>query len=367
MYSLINTNFIVPVIHSYTSYEDSIASLQHETILRSSIWTERIYMINMDEPDYIYTSDGTHIYLKNLTNGETKIIYTNKKITYLKHEYYVKFNDKNENNNISTNVDNLSSNNMSITINEKKNKNVKFITDDVMRIENDNHNTNTITNTECVIKENKDDNIKENEDDIKKNEDPNIKENEDDIKKEEIIKMIEEANDLYQKELLNIKRLELNLKTYDAKLKKLEKTKKDNIINEIIRTQSEYRTWKKIKYNLKNDTDESNILKPIEELNESNDVVPILFLSKYNYIDKIQSNPYIQKIFDEINHIDLNDLYANNELPNDDIVQFCNKYMKLSKELHYHFNDHEWNYLENEMNLNSTNKLGSNITTSTKI
>jgi len=150
-------------------------------------------------------------------------------------------------------------------------------------------------------------------------------------------------------------------------LKKLEKTKKDNIINEIIRTQSEYRTWKKIKYGIKDDSDESDVLKPIEELEESNTVVPILFLSKYNYIEKIQNNESIRKLLDEINQLNLNDLYSDNSLPNEKIFQFCNKYMKLSKELHYHFDDHEWNYLENEMNLNSTNKLGSNVISSNKL
>ena len=176
--------------------------------------------------------------------------------------------------------------------------------------------------------------------------------------------MIEEVNDLYQKELSNIKRLELNLKTFENKIKKLEKVKKDNIINEIIRTQSEYITWKKIKYGIKED---SEILKPINELEETNTIVPILFLSKYNYIDKIQNNEYIKILLDRINCLKLNDLYADNKLPDDDIIMFCNKYIKLSKELHYKFDDHEWNYLENEMNLNSTNKLGSNIISSSKI
>ena len=189
-------------------------------------------------------------------------------------------------------------------------------------------------------------------------------------KKEEILKMIEEVNDLYQKELSNIKRLELNLKTFENKIKKLEKVKKDNIINEIIRTQSEYRTWKKIKYGIKEDSEdfeESEILKPINELEETNTIVPILFLSKYNYIDKIQNNEYIKILLDRINCLKLNDLYADNKLPDDDIIMFCNKYIKLSNELHYKFDDHEWNYLENEMNLNSTNKLGSNIISSSKI
>lgn len=90
-------------------------------------------------------------------------------------------------------------------------------------------------------------------------------------------------------------------------------------------------------------------------------------MSKYNYIEKIQNNESIRKLLDEINHLNLNNLYADNSLPNENVIQFCSKYMKLSKELHYYFDDHEWNYLEDEMNLNSTNKLGSNIVSSNKI
>lgn len=39
----------------------------------------------------------------------------------------------------------------------------------------------------------------------------------------------------------------------------------------------------------------------------------------------------------------------------------------MSKELHYQFDDHEWNYLESELNLNSTNKISPNVVLSNKI
>jgi len=345
MYLLINTNLLIPKIKHFNSLNESMEELQYETILRNQDWNNKIYVVKKNEQDFIYSSDGKNIYLINLTNYEKKHIYTYKKSDYNGNKYWIKYNtlSKQDNNEIIQDIKII--NNMNLVINDKKKQNVIF--DDtnnnllkIQQIEELTDNNSTI--------------------DIEKDEINNAK-------KYEMIKMIEEVNELYQKELYNIKKIELNLKTFDSKLKKLEKTKKDNIINEIIRTQSEYRTWKKIKYCIKDDLNEVAILKPINELEESKSTIPILFLSKFNYIEKIQNNESIKKLLNKINLLNLNDLYTNNILPTDDIVQFCNKYMKLSKELHYHFDDHEWNYLENEMNLSSTNKLGSNVITSSKL
>lgn len=362
MYLLCNTNFLIPRIKKYDTLENSLIELQIDTISRTQDYNNKIYVIRENEQDIIYTSDGKHIYSINLISRIKNTIFTYTKINYNSLEYYQEYHssnivgDRKISNNIIT--DNI---NMNMTINEKKNKNIRFEDDNIL-IKDMSNNTSTIDKPQNIVYDQT-----SNQTDIKNI----IKDDKEDLEKEkkinDIIKMIEDVNDLYQKELSNIKKLELNLKTYDSKLKKLEKTKKDTIINEIIRTQSEYRTWKKIKYGLKDDSDETDVLKPIEELEESNAIVPILFLSKYNYIEKIQNNESIRKLLDEINHINLNDLYSDNSLLNENIVQFCNKYMKLSKELHYHFDDHEWNYLENEMNLNSTNKLGSNVISSNKL
>lgn len=372
MYLLCNTNFLIPIIKNYDSLEDSLRELQIETILRTQDYNDKIYVIQKNNQNIIYTSDGKHIYSTNLISGIKTNIFINKKVNYNGNEYLQQYYLSNSliNNlepNISgfiENIENSDDMNMNITINEKKNKNIRFVDDDTSMTIQDITNKTSLNNESLNIKVlDMVDEQTNNQTEIKNV----IKEDlEKEKKKNEIMKMIEEVNDLYQKELSNIKKLELNLKTYDSKLKKLEKTKKDNIINEIIRTQSEYRTWKKIKYGLKDDSDETDVLKPIDELKESDTVVPILFLSKYNYIEKIQKNESIRKLLDEINQLNLNDLYSDNSLPDENIVQFCNKYMKLSKELHYHFDDHEWNYLENEMNLNSTNKLGSNIISSNK-
>lgn len=361
MYLLINTNFLIPEIKEYDSLEKSIEQLQYDSISRSLNWVEKVYVVKKNEQDYLYKSDGKQIYYINLLTNQSKIFFTYKKYNYSGVEYWIKYN--------SISSENFETTNMNLQINEKKNLNVLFL------------DTNTNTDTDNFIKNQLNQNISiENKNNMnvdynileKKNLETNI-ETENKNTNEEIIKMIEEVNELYQQEIFKIKKLEQNLKIYDNKLKKLEKDKKDNIINNIIRTQGEYRTWKKIKYGLIENSDFSDfsdfsdILKPISELIESNMPVPILFLSKYDYIEKIQTNEYIRILLDKINLINLNDLYSVNFLPEDEIVQFCNKYMKLSNELHYHFDDHEWNYLVNEININSTNKLGSNIVSSKKI
>jgi hypothetical protein len=377
MFQLINKNFLVPIITKYDTFDEGLDGLQQETILRLSEYTDKVYMIEKRNESTIYTSDGLHIYMntKLFDNSLKKIIYTNKKVNYFGTEYYqnIRIEELNFNNNVEST--------MNLKINEKKNSNVRFVNDiDVKEQEQiqvitreteieskieTNTNTNTKTKTNTNTNSKTEPKIETTNNEVI-NIDEDNKKKEINNKRDEIIKMIEEVNELYQKELHKIRKYQLNLKTYDTKLEKLEKTKKDNIINDIIRTQSEYRTWKKIKYGLK-EIDDIDILKPTSELKETNELVPILFLSKYNYIEKIQNNDSICKLLDEINQLNLNDLYADNLLPNNNIVQFCNKYMNLSKELHYHFDDHEWSYLENELNLNSTNKLGSNVVSSSKI
>ena len=66
----------------------------------------------------------------------------------------------------------------------------------------------------------------------------------------------------------------------------------------------------------------------------------------------------ILNLLGEINLINLNILYSSDTLPDVRIIHFCEKYVKLSKELHYKF-DNDWDYLENELNLNSTNRLAN--------
>lgn len=346
MYLLVNQNFIIPKIKKYETLEESIKELQYDTIERTQEYNSKIFVINEKEQNIIYTSDNKNIYSVDINSSKDtqKILYTNEKMYHLGNEYWKEID-------IFTKLDltlesSLDKISEPILVSEKNSKSdMNVIFNEKKKVSNVKFKDENKESIELILK---------NDDKIDIINDENENEN----KENKIIKMIEDVNDLYVKELSKIKKLESNLKTFNIKLNNLEKNKKDKLINNIIRTQSEYRTWKKIKYGLKDN--DNDILQPISELEVSNDTVPILFLSKYDYIERIQNNESIKKLLDNINKLDLNDLYSEDKLPDDNIIKFCNKYMKLSEELHYQFDDHEWSYLENEMNLNSTNKLSSN-------
>jgi hypothetical protein len=351
MHTFVNRNYLIPTINTYDIFEDAIRKLHIETYSRNNDYNKNVYMISNDNK--FYKSDGKAIYVSNLNNLDNSILFYNFSTVNVGNlNLILNYTQENTNTNTNTNTNNSNSeNNMNITFENKKTNTVRFETNNL-----------PLLNQDIFEKKN---NVSEkstkNEETVLEKQEESLEKSELDNKKESVLKMIEEVNDLYQKEVSNMKRLELNLKTYNTKLKKLEQKKKDDSINNIIRTQTEYRTWKKIKYGIKTDNpveEDLLIIKPIEELEESDEQVPILFLSKYNYLDKIQTNESIRKLLDEINQLELDKLYTDNTLPEDKILQFCNKYMILSKELHYQF-DHEWDWLEDEMNLNSTNKISS--------
>jgi hypothetical protein len=351
MYTFVNKNYLVPIILNELNEDYALNKLYQETICRSKEYNESVYVICENENlTEIFYSDGISLYYKNnFKNNDAEIIGKYNRINFLNKNYMV------NNFKLANSEDiNLQSTSMNLTINNKFDTNVILIDTENLPIshqvqytnekkkvsfEHLNRIPNEISNE--IPNEISNETLDKNIDD-KYNK-----------KREEIIKLIEQVNEMYQKEISNIKRLELNLKTFENKLNKLNKKKREEIINNIVKTQSEYQTWKKIKFTIK---EENDVSKPIDQLELSNKTPPILFLSKYEYINKIQENEGIRNLLEEINLIDLNKLYSDDILPDNKIIQFCDKYVKLSKELHYHF-DHEWDYLENELNLNSTNKF----------
>ena len=165
---------------------------------------------------------------------------------------------------------------------------------------------------------------------------------------------------IYQEELTKIKKLEIDLNINKNKLKKLEKKRNDIILNNIKLLQNDYRTWKKIKFILK---EENDILKDTSELElkETKDdkEIPIIFQSRYEYFDSInnQEDQSEAKLLIELNNIDLIEYYTeNNNDIKDSIINFSKNYKKIHKELSYKFS-HDWDYLDTEMNETSTNKL----------
>ncbi len=373
MYTFINKNYLIPVVINSNTKLEALNELYYCTVSRSLEYNNNVYVIcqNNNQIEFYY-SNGLSIFSKNIYSNKEILIYNYEKINFQNNYYLLNIDNslidqKSPDQNIVPDLNSPNQNivsDLNLTIKNKVNENV-ILNNDIQTnklniFNNPNISKNDICEQESINlkQEQKSINLKQekktnyvNTDDSFVNK--NTTDSNTDKKKEELIKLIEQVNDLYHKELSNIKKLEMNIKSFDAKLNKLNKKKREDIINDIIKTQSEFQTWKKLKYIIDDDID---VLKPIDELELSNKKVPVLFLSKFDYIDKIYENDGIQKIFNEINLIDLNKLYSDNILPDDKIIQFCNKYVKLSKELHYNF-DHEWDYLENEMNVNSTNKL----------
>jgi hypothetical protein len=348
MYTFVNKNYIIPIVFEYEDKTDAIDRIYHETICRSNEYNSNVYIVCQTE-NFVefYYSDGINLYKSDNSENNQYLIEKFNNIKYMGCNYL--FNDYS----LKSNGNNSQLENMNLVIGDQLNNNIS--------LNSDLNTTNKkvfFQPLDKIISENiinKEENNKVQK--IEKIEKIEISEttNEYDKKKGELFKLIEQVNEMYQKEIFKIKKLELDLKTFDDKLKKLNKKKKEKIINNIIKTQSEYQTWKKIKYIV---NDEIDVFKPIGELELSNKSTPILFLSKYDYINKIEENESIAKIFEEINLINLNELYSSAILPDEKIIKFCEKYVKLSKELHYHF-ENEWNYLENEMYINSTNRMVS--------
>ena len=175
-----------------------------------------------------------------------------------------------------------------------------------------------------------------------------------DKKKELLLKTCEQVMDLYNLELSNIKKTENQIKTLNSKLEKLEKKKQEQIIKDITRTKSDYETWKKLKYKIGRD-EENLVYKPEEELELREDpTIPILFTAKYNYIDTSVKNDKVKQIYMELNKLNIDELYIQDSIDLDpNIIKFCEKYYKIAKnDLHYKF-DHDWDYLDTEMNADS--------------
>lgn len=173
-------------------------------------------------------------------------------------------------------------------------------------------------------------------------------------KKELLLKTCEQVMDLYNLELSNIKKTENQIKTLNSKLEKLEKKKQEQIIKDITITKSDYETWKKLKYKI-NREDEDLVYKPDEELELREDpTIPILFTAKYNYIDTALKNGKVKQIYMELNKLNIDELYIADSINLDsNIIKFCEKYYKIAKnDLHYKF-DHDWDYLDTEMNADS--------------
>lgn len=311
-YILVDKNYIVPIVITEINYNNVLNLFFKQIYQRNQLYINNVYIIKFSDKLYnsmLFIKNNT-LFEKNKSN--TKLLLNNF------NEYYNNLINQNNNCGEIENY-NITNDNLNITITETRNPYIKI-------------------------------NNNENNEDNKNNEN-----NEDNKKRKELLKACEEVIELHNLENTNIKKLELNLKSINTKINKLQKQKKDKLFDDLMLTKNDYHTWKKIKYNILKKED---LYKDIDELEiKENNTIPILFASKYNYIDKIQENNDIKHIYNKINNLDLENIFINNNLIeiDDIILKFSEKYSKISKNnLHYNF-EHDWDYLTDEMNTNPKN------------
>ena len=330
-YTLVDKNLLIPEILKSTEYFYIVSQLYKKTYLRNKEYCSNIYIVkyNLAKFECTIEFDGETFYeLNDNIKKNLNLDFNN---------IFIKHNIKNDSLEFKSNVklSNLNNKQMILTFNE----------------EQENSKIKIISKKEVKFSENIIDNNKIDESNNKIDESNNKK-------KEELIKACEQVMDMYNLEINNIKKTEFKIKSLDSKLEKLEKKKIEKIILDISKTKGDYETWKKIKYIINKDHPE-DILKSELELELREDpIVPILFTAKYNYFENAVKNDKIKNMFDILNKISIDQLYISDTIELDnEIINYCDKYFELSKkDLHYQF-DHDWDYLDTEMNASS--KSGS--------
>ena len=335
-YTFINKNYLQPIISYHDNYNSLLNNIYQNTVNQNNNYCLNIYGLisNIDSSiNSIIYSDGQKLFKKNnnlveeICNYIQLFIHFNS-IKYINNNInFEEFNNKQKSENSSHQIENINitSSNENMTL-EFKHKNL----------------TN-INISESIQKNNE----------IYKQEEEKLITNlsEEDLKKKKLIESCEEVFSTYQKELFKIKKLESDIKIFDNKLIKLKKNYKDKIIENIGKVQNDYQTWKQIKYIIKNKND---LIEDISLLELSSLPIPILFQSKFNYINDLQNDINSKIILEKINGLDIQNFYINEIEIDNELEIFSTKYSKIIKDIHYNFT-HDWDYLNENDDVNSNN------------
>ena len=297
-YVLVNKNKIIPQIIQHLNKNTLLSMLYDLTLDKNTEYCKNIYVVNVYDYDNIYISNGKHLY-QIINDTNVKIDFEN-----IQNELSILTKINNSFNNFVTN----NTENIKMIINKNNNSNI--VIDDELK----NNNSNIII-----------------DDELNKNK----------IANQDLLHKCKEVKDLYNISNLNIKKIEINLKNLDKKIQSLTKKRRDIIISNLSLIKNEYNTYNKINKNI------------IDNELDENANIPILFLSKYIFIKKLLLNNNNIKILHMINEMDIEKLYINDDIQMDnDIIIFCNKYNKVSKNLNYKF-DHQWDFLGEDDDINS--------------
>jgi hypothetical protein len=324
-YIFVDKNFLIPIITEY-SYNLSLNQLINSILNKKDNYIKNIYIVvtNNDIVTDIIYAKNNFIYKNSSKNN---IVTEIKLFNYTKLNLNYSFNNNTFINNYydydyQQNI-NLNNNSLNLEIIEKNNNNIN------------------IKNEICNEKETLNDKL--------------IITNDEDDKKQLLLKTCEEVLELYKLEEHKMKKIELDLKSKNHKIEKLKKQQNDKLFDNLLKVKNDYRTWKKLKYVI-NDNDD--LLKDFLEL-ETTEIknIPILFLAKYNYFEKLQEDIESSNILININNMNLEKVFMENSLNNtDNIIKFSEKYTKTCKNLHYKF-DNDWDYLEEQTDNNITSSL----------
>lgn len=320
IFTLVNKNFLIPVIERDTNFNLLLQKLYEFSYNKDKTYCLNIYIVSEQE---IYFCNDNQIYCsKNKTI--TKLDYN---LPSFKSLEDISFFCNNRNLEIKTNITD-----MNFCIKEKENTNVIIVDDhrnicDNMIYEEDIKKEKTFTNKELLIK-----NINENKPKIKSQEEL------------EIIKLIEETMEIYQNELRKIKEIERQIKIIDDNTNSLIKKKKEKSLTNFSKLKNDYKT-----YTLINRKKE---LKP-------GTLVPNLFELKYEFFSKLVQNEETKLLLDKINVIDLDEVLNQKYEIDNDLLLLSNRYGDDSKKLNVKF-EHSWEDLEieTEPSENNNSKLG---------
>jgi len=346
-YTVVDKNLLIPEIIVKQEFFEGLEELIKKTYKRDKNYNENIYMVKYlgVRFDGIIKFDGDKFL--EINGNESREIHID--YSYLFVNYYQNTKRQEVRQELTNNYN---------TVNNDNIINIRNVKVDFKDYDDNEENTDMI----IKIKDKNDSNILICDSDklLIKNDEEEKENKEKEEKKNELLKMCEQVMDMYNLEMNKLKKMELNLLTIDDKINKLVKKKREKNFENITRTKNEYETWKKIKYNIPMENLTMLKLSESELELRVNPTIPILFMAKYNYIEKILENDQVREMFNTLNLLDLTKLYIEDEIDLDSkIIKFAEKYTEISKkDLHYKF-DHDWDYLDNEYEDVETNHFAS--------
>lgn len=282
-YTLVNKNLLIPIIEKDNNLNMLLQKMSDLTFNMNADFCSNIYIVGEDE---IYFSKNFDIYIakNNSITKYNKSPITKNVLTTI-NNFII--------NNKETQIKNNKCEEMDISIDIKKNKNI-LVEDNII--------------------------IKKKEPEPKSQEEL------------ELIKLIEDTMEIYQNEVRKMKNIETKIKIIDDNNKTLLKKKKEKTLSNFSKLKNDYHTYK-------------NIInkKKIKE----GFTIPSLFELKYDYFNSFLNDEKNILLIEKVEEINLDEVLNQVIELADDIKNLSDNYGKNSKKLNVKF-DHSWEDMEIE-------------------